>query len=412
MQNYFKREAITATKKLIRLLYVRKDIEGALKFFSKDKLTFIGIGEEDIFYSYDELRNYTYSFIDAVISSYKIVSEDYHIRAASLDSCIVVAKIDFQADEEHFNYKIPMHFSFYFQQIDNNVLITFAHVHSPEKDTGEKLHAEMKIHRSLLNQFENINYIAAKSFRYKDELPYCYVNEQFIKLLGCSKKIDFENYSSLSDIHPNDQQKYFDFLKRIFNNKKAFVSENWHWHNSYCVMYRLINRNRDEIKVLEWGSFLSLNGNFIVNSFVMPLDEMEVINNQAKPSPKTKNVIKFLRDSSIQETSVLLEDCGIHIGNIMLIYPRRHKLFINGRSVSLTPIEFELLLVLAAHPNETLTTKEIYKNLWNEEDLIVTSFTLKTHVSNLRRKLRDASNNKIQLRNCRGDGYCLSISEL
>ena len=97
---------------------------------------------------------------------------------------------------------------------------------------------------------------------------------------------------------------------------------------------------------------------------------------------------------------------------MLLIYPRRRKLFINGKSVLLTPLEFDLLLVLVAHLNKVLTTKEIYKNLWDKEDLNVTSFTLKTHVSNLRKKLREASDDKIQLHNCRGDGYCLSVSEL
>ena len=96
---------------------------------------------------------------------------------------------------------------------------------------------------------------------------------------------------------------------------------------------------------------------------------------------------------------------------MLLIYPRRHKLFINGKSVLLTPIEFNLLLVLAAHLNTVLTTKEIYKNLWDKEDLNNTSFTLKTHISNLRKKLRAASDDKIQLHNCKGDGYCLFISE-
>ncbi len=169
-------------------------------------------------------------------------------------------------------------------------------------------------------------------------------------------------------------------------------------------MYRLMNCKREEIKVLEWGNLLSLNGNFIVKSFVTPLDDVEIL------TDITSRLTNFF-DSSPDEPSVLLDDCGIHIGNILLIYPCRHKLFVNGKVVALTPVEFELLLILAAHLNKTLTKNEIYKNLWDKDDLNVTSFTLKTHVSNLRKKLREASDNKIQLKNCKGDGYCLSISE-
>lgn len=325
------------------------------------------------------------------------------MNAASYDSCIVVAKIGFQADAAHFNHRISLHFSFYFQLIDDKLLITFAHVHMPEKiPAKEKLHADIKLRKDLHYQFENTNYVAAKSFLLKDDLPYRYVNDLFLKLLDC-KNINLENYSSLAHIHPNDQQKYFNFLQKIFAEKNAGVSEGWCWHNSYRIMYRLMNCKHEEIKVLEWGNLLSLNGNFIVKSFVTPLDKTEIL------IPDTQAANFF--DGSPNEISALLDDCGIHIGNILLIYPRRHKLFVNGKAVALTPIEFELLLVLAAHLSKTLTTKEIYKNLWDKEDLNVTSFTLKTHISNLRKKLREASDNKIQLKNCKGDSYCLLISE-
>lgn len=268
----------------------------------------------------------------------------------------------------------------------------------------EKLHADVKLRKEFLFQFENVNYIAAKSFLCKDDLPYCYVNDLFLKLLGY-KKINLENYSSPAHIHVNDQQKYFRYMQKIFSEKNADVSEDWRWHNSYRVMYRLINCNREEIKVLEWGNLLSLNDNFIVNSFVTPLDELDFLD---LPAPRLSNFL----GGSTNETPALLDDCGIHIGNILLIYPRHHKLFINGKAVALTPFEFELLLILAEHLNETLNNKEFYKSLRSEGNLKDASFTLKTHMSNLRRKLREASDNKIQLKNCKGGGYCLTVSEL
>ena len=153
----------------------------------------------------------------------------------------------------------------------------------PEKNPADNmLHADAKFRKELLYQFENTNYIAAKNFLYKDDLPYCYVNDLFLKLLDCNK-INLENYSSLANIHPNDQQRYFDYLRKIFTEKNAGVSEGWRWHNSYRVIYRLVNCKQKEIKVLEWGNLLSLNGNFIFNSFVAPLDDLEIIN--VVPSP-------------------------------------------------------------------------------------------------------------------------------
>ena len=406
MQNYFQKEALTKAKKTIHSFYVWKNIEKGLEFFSREHLTVIGVGENRIFNSFEEVRKCYYKYADIMTSTYKIISEDYRVEVSSHDSCIVIAKIGFQSDVAHLNYKLFVLFSFYFQQVDDKILITFLHIHLPEKiSEEEKANVDQKFNEELLNQFENTKHTAAKSFLYKADLPYCYVNDLFRNLLDC-KKINLKNYSSLAHIHPNDQQKYFDFMQKIFAEKNAGVSEGWRWHNSYRVIYRLVNRKHEEIKVLEWGNFLSLNGNFIVNAFVTPLDDLEVIN--ASPPPTLSNFL----DSSQDETSALLNDCGIHIGNILLIYPRRHKLFINGQSVLLTPIEFDLLLVLAAHLNKILTTKEIYKKLWDKEDLNDTSFTLKTHISNLRKKLREASDDKIHLNNCKGDGYCLFIPDI
>lgn len=406
MQNYFQKEALTATKKMIRAYYILKDVEGALKFFSREHLTFIGIGENVIFRSFDEVRDYFYKYAEIVNSTYKIISEDYHIETSSYDSCIVVAEIGFQADESRSCQRLTLYFSFYFQMFDDKLFITFAHVHMPEENHGEKaLYSDIKFRRNLINQFTNTKYIAAKSFLYKDDLPYCYVNDLFLKLLGY-KKIKLENYSSLANIHPNDQQRYFDYLQKIFEEKKAGVSEGWRWHNSYRVMYRLVTCKYDEIKILEWGNLLSLNGIFTFNSLIAPIDQIDIIS----ATPPHSDLAQFI-DGEPDEISVLLNDCGIHIGNTVLIYPRRHKLFINGKSVMLTPIEFNLFLVLAAQFNQVLTTKEIYKNLWDDEDLNITSFTLKTHISNLRKKLREASNDKIMLNNCKGDGYCLFMED-
>lgn len=304
MQNYFQREAVNATKKAIRSFYILKNVEGSLKFFSREHLTFIGIGEDEIFTSFNEVRDYFYKLVDAVTSAYKIISEDYHVEAASYDSCIVAAKIEFQADASRINQRFALHFSFYFQLVDDKISITFAHVHMPEKNRAENmLYADTKFQRDLLRQFENTNYIAAKNFLYKDDLPYCYVNDLFLKLLGCNK-INLENHSSLANIHPNDQQRYFDYMRKIFTEKNAGVSEGWRWHNSYRVIYRLVNCKYEEIKVLEWGTLLSLNGNFIFNSFVAPLDEIEVLDNTPLQYTETFRRVrrmKFLLCSTIAE---------------------------------------------------------------------------------------------------------------
>lgn len=77
---------------MIREFYISKNVEAALEIFNRDSLNIIGIGENNIFNSFDEVRDYFYKYADIVTSAYKIISEDYRINASSYDSCIVVAK--------------------------------------------------------------------------------------------------------------------------------------------------------------------------------------------------------------------------------------------------------------------------------------------------------------------------------
>ena len=419
MHSEFQLQSLEITRKLMRLFYVEEDIEGVLAHFNRERFTFIGMGENEIFTSFDEVRDYYYRMCKTVASSYKIISEDYQLGGASEDSCVVVAKIGFQGNALRLNYQVTMHFSFYYQLVDGRPLVSMYHTHFPSKSeekvhvedflpaVSEPLHADFQLQQEILNQFGDTSHIAAKSVLYKDGLPYCYVNNLFLELVGCKKisSANFpENSSSLAHIHVDDQRRYFEYLRKIFDEKNAAVSEGWQWHNHYCVMYRLINLSGEEREVLEWGNFLSLNGKFLINSFVTPVEEAEILT----PSP-VRNFFNLEEHS--EEISALLDDCGIYVGNILLIYPRRRKIFVKGKEVFLTPIEFELLLGLTANLNQPLTASEIYKNLWDSEELKVTSFTLKTHISNLRRKLRAASDEKIQLTNVKGQGYCLSVAE-
>ena len=115
--------------------------------------------------------------------------------------------------------------------------------------------------------------------------------------------------------------------------------------------------------------------------------------------------------SDQQHLSSLLNDNGIYIGNMIIIYPKHHKLLIKEKLIDLTPIEFNLMLMLAENINNPIDSEKIYNNLWNDSELKITSYTLKTHISNLRRKLKNASEDSIKLIHIKNRGYCLSIPE-
>lgn len=75
---------------------------------------------------------------------------------------------------------------------------------------------------------------------------------------------------------------------------------------------------------------------------------------------------------------------------------------VTGQEISVSPIEYSILVTLTEHPNEVILYNQLYKSVWNQEDLGDVR-TLMVHVSNLRKKL-DLDHTDI-FRAIRGAGY-------
>lgn len=69
-----------------------------------------------------------------------------------------------------------------------------------------------------------------------------------------------------------------------------------------------------------------------------------------------------------------------------------------------------LLEAFLRSPTRVFTRKELLEKLWEIED-ISGEETIKTHLKNLRRKLRDAGNNIDLIENVYGIGYRLRGTE-
>ena len=51
----------------------------------------------------------------------------------------------------------------------------------------------------------------------------------------------------------------------------------------------------------------------------------------------------------------------------LTINKETHQVFVDGESVKLTPIEFDILYLLATHPGRVFSTDEIFEKVWNEK---------------------------------------------
>lgn len=84
----------------------------------------------------------------------------------------------------------------------------------------------------------------------------------------------------------------------------------------------------------------------------------------------------------------------IHIRDLF-INRDNHKVILEGEEIKLTPIEFDILYLLASNPGKVFSTDEIFEKVWNEK-VYEANNTVMVHIRRLRGKMNeDNRENKI-----------------
>lgn len=100
----------------------------------------------------------------------------------------------------------------------------------------------------------------------------------------------------------------------------------------------------------------------------------------------------------------------LHIGDLVVDVPQ-HMVTRGGEEISLTPLEFDLLLEMARRPNQVHTREELLENVWGYRNAPDTRL-VNVHVQRLRSKIeRDPENPEIIL-TVRGVGYKTGKTEV
>ena len=76
----------------------------------------------------------------------------------------------------------------------------------------------------------------------------------------------------------------------------------------------------------------------------------------------------------------------------------------NGEEIALTPIEFDILYLLASNRDRVFSTDEIFERVWNEKVYEVNN-TVMVHIRRLREKIEDNSRSPKILKTVWGVGY-------
>lgn len=83
-------------------------------------------------------------------------------------------------------------------------------------------------------------------------------------------------------------------------------------------------------------------------------------------------------------TTVEIES-KIAVGSLEILLDS-HQVFLGGTEVSLTPREYDILILLASSPNRVFTKEEVFESIWGIDSLGETS-TIMVHINRLRAKI-------------------------
>jgi two-component system, OmpR family, phosphate regulon response regulator PhoB len=89
----------------------------------------------------------------------------------------------------------------------------------------------------------------------------------------------------------------------------------------------------------------------------------------------------------------------------LMIDPASHEIRVHGRTVDITPKEFELLLFLASSPRQVFSRGQILAHVWDSNNDWQDPSTVTVHVRRLRQKIEDDPRQPRRLVTVWGVGY-------
>lgn len=98
------------------------------------------------------------------------------------------------------------------------------------------------------------------------------------------------------------------------------------------------------------------------------------------------------------------EDLTTYQAGGLIIQDELKEVSVDGEVVKLTPIEYNILLLLIKNQGKVFSTEQIYESIWNE-DAIGADNTVAVHIRHIREKIEINPKNPIYLKVVWGVGY-------
>jgi DNA-binding winged helix-turn-helix (wHTH) protein len=88
----------------------------------------------------------------------------------------------------------------------------------------------------------------------------------------------------------------------------------------------------------------------------------------------------------------------------LVINARSREVIRHGEVVDVTKTEFDLLVIMATHPRQVFTARQLFQFVWSSQ-YFDADHVIETHISRLRRKLGESGSHPRYIHTVRGVGY-------
>ena len=157
-------------------------------------------------------------------------------------------------------------------------------------------------------------------------------------------------------------------------------------HDFPVIMLSAKSEETDKVIGLNIGA-----DDYVTKPFT-PLELMARVNSQLR------RYMKFSNKGKVPETN----DRVYTIGGLEL-NEDTVEVFVDGKPVKMTPIEFKILALLIKSPGRVYSAEEIYERVWNEK--AINTDTIMVHVRNIRDKIEINPKDPKYLKVVWGVGY-------
>ena len=90
----------------------------------------------------------------------------------------------------------------------------------------------------------------------------------------------------------------------------------------------------------------------------------------------------------------------------LVINKKEHKCTLNGKPLSLTPIEFEIVWYLCEHLGNVVSSEALFEAIWREK-YMDNNNTVMAHIGRIREKMQDSGRHPKYIKTVWGVGYVI-----